>query len=754
MSECSICIKAFTDKVRKEIKCIKCEYSCCKLCLQQYCLSKVFPQCMNCNQIFDDLYCLHIFGKTMTEKINKNKFESLFQQELSLIPETIKKIQKDKRKKEYEKIQNIIVEKTFQLTGVEHHYEKIENNFFTSLILSGELKECPERIKIKYSNEINQYTQQLKNQNLSQRTKEKLQKEIIVATYIINCSDDVPEQVKRHNKNRINVLQEELDKTKRQIQQIKDCITMNSLKLDSLKDEDFSFRPHLKCINSDCRGYLDLLYCCMLCNLKVCNHCHEELNSNHTCNPETVKTIKAIQKESRPCPSCGIRISKQSGCNQMFCINCNTAFNWVTGEIEKGRIHNPHYFEWRNRRGQIEEEKTNETIDINCFEINQLSRVFHNMIIEVKEHFKEYNLSTLSHCFQLLRLSIHLSDTYGITEEQQNPVTRFENLRRRYINKEWNEEQLKTNLYSHVRKYDERMKRYLLIDCFYNVVVDTCKSILMSFKNYKLQIDILEEKYKSICNFIEYFNKESLSISNFYNFSNFLYINTKSSKEEWKSCTDNTIIDDKTIEKAIAHLSIETWMTDIEKNWIEKGRYFKETYPPTVNRLIECNDFLEDCKINIKKYKQKKERIEFFRSFVTNFYKIHMYKNTNNHNYICTYDSPDRDRIKAPYIYFITLFDVSKIREYSNKKWLDIEETITYNNFEGKTLNLTIKEGLFLGIKWIKDCYLNTFFDYLTVCYMFSSSISDEVLNILSNIITRLKNSQDNKKLRFANLFF
>jgi hypothetical protein len=35
----------------------------------------------------------------------------------------------------------------------------------------------------------------------------------------------------------------------------------------------------------------------------------------------------------------------------MWCINCHTAFDWRSGEITTGRIHNPHFIEFKRKGG-------------------------------------------------------------------------------------------------------------------------------------------------------------------------------------------------------------------------------------------------------------------------------------------------------------------------------------------------------------------------------------------------------------------
>lgn len=109
------------------------------------------------------------------------------------------------------------------------------------------------------------------------------------------------------------------------------------------KNEKSKYIYKYRCPIDNCKGYLDEKNICLLCENNICMSCYSFKEKNgHICNQEKVETFKAIKKEAKPCPSCGEFISKISGCDQMFCIGCGTAFSWNTGEIERGVIHNPH----------------------------------------------------------------------------------------------------------------------------------------------------------------------------------------------------------------------------------------------------------------------------------------------------------------------------------------------------------------------------------------------------------------------------
>ena len=71
------------------------------------------------------------------------------------------------------------------------------------------------------------------------------------------------------------------------------------------------------------------------------------LLNQHHCNEEAKATASMIRQETKPCPKCGIRISKIDGCDQMWCTECHTTFSWNTGQMLLNTVvHNPHYYEY------------------------------------------------------------------------------------------------------------------------------------------------------------------------------------------------------------------------------------------------------------------------------------------------------------------------------------------------------------------------------------------------------------------------
>ena len=104
-----------------------------------------------------------------------------------------------------------------------------------------------------------------------------------------------------------NDIEKQIDEEKRRIREIENT--------DTTVSKQKFVRP---CPMTNCRGFLSTSYKCGTCNVWVCPDCKEIKGFNkdtaHTCDPETIKSIKAIESETKPCPNCGVSIFKIDGC--------------------------------------------------------------------------------------------------------------------------------------------------------------------------------------------------------------------------------------------------------------------------------------------------------------------------------------------------------------------------------------------------------------------------------------------------------
>lgn len=140
-------------------------------------------------------------------------------------------------------------------------------------------------------------------------------------------------------------------------------------KMRELKDEYESISSNTtverkkfirKCPSNECHGFLSSSLKCALCENFACANCHEisgkttENREAHICNPQIVESVKFLEKDSKPCPTCASITFKIVGCDSMWCVECHTSWNWVSGKIETGIIHNPEYFDWlKKQHGSI-----------------------------------------------------------------------------------------------------------------------------------------------------------------------------------------------------------------------------------------------------------------------------------------------------------------------------------------------------------------------------------------------------------------
>ncbi len=250
-----------------------------------------------------------------------------------------------------------------------------------------------------------------------------------------------------------------------------------------------------KCPVDQCNGFLSTQWKCGLCETWVCPDCLEikgkEKNCEHTCNPDIVESAKLLKKETKPCPKCNALIFKISGCAQIWCTQCHTAFDFNTGKIEHV-IHNPHYYEYMNKVGNVPRQPG----DIPCGGLPYVNEI--NSVIDkyFKNIFKKTKESTISTGFvqtyfqNFLRILTHI-ERNELGNHRQDPTVANRELRVDYILKNIDEDSWKKELQVREKKYEKTG----LLESINNTIIMAGTDILQRF----LKITKIEEFIDLMC---------------------------------------------------------------------------------------------------------------------------------------------------------------------------------------------------------------------------------------------------------------
>jgi hypothetical protein len=259
-------------------------------------------------------------------------------------------------------------------------------------------------------------------------------------------------------------------------------------------------------------------YECNSCHQKYCSKCLCSISSqyNHICHPEDVKTWKELSTNSIPCPCCGAYIYKSSGCDQMFCTNCHNNFNYHTGKIINGYIHNPHRIEWLTDNTHYTNTDISEIEKYSSIKFNRLIQ-YHNILVTKYLNYTVIKRQSYNYLLIDLILSYY-NDIESYSLKTDFPMF--------YLIKKYN---LNKFIDKYVSTYKKSFK-YDVLSSIYSMIIELIYSNLLKIVNEsniyvtdnKLN-DKSNELYNNIINKLLEYNDLLIMCDKSYNIKDILY---------------------------------------------------------------------------------------------------------------------------------------------------------------------------------------------------------------------------------------
>ena len=506
-NDCGVCM----EECKENLTCGACNTTYCIKCSQTYLLSVSEAHCMGCKKIWDERFLRDHFPKAWMNKNYKNKIKNvLFEKELSYIPASMTlagRVNTHKRD----------LAKYYEYMANDHRFDEQINKLKKELALLGLGNAIENKEKIK------EITTEIKNLT-TKKTK-------IPKVSLPNKISLDPNAVERFRRDgtryytTVHITEEE--------KQIKNT--------------------SVKCSTDSCLGYLDSNSHCNACNKDICKKCNQEKVKEHKCKKEDIETVEYLQKNTKGCPKCGIRTSKVDGCDQMWCVDCKTAWNWSTGDIVTGHIHNPEYFRYMRERGLQIPQNPNQHHNYNNRNYGCVDREIFDMRFNLlfRERgvrnvgLENFNIGkyTVAHlhtfCDNLFR---HLDNfrlqngrknetrgiglqELGIYYREVHEFDTYKVKRISYIMKNITEEEFKSSIIKGHREMEYKNMIYLLCETLTMVIEDTLRKIqeylvkTVMPENRTLSGEYFsKEVFDELLNYMDYFNNESKKISELFGY--------------------------------------------------------------------------------------------------------------------------------------------------------------------------------------------------------------------------------------------
>jgi hypothetical protein len=312
--DCGVCMNTYTPIIRKKAVCRYCKADTCSKCIERYLLERhEDAHCLHCRVNYNDSALQEICTKTYIQHVYfKHRQEVLINRERANLP-GLQDVAIDERRKRgnEEKIAEIKKEITALETQrdiIMTEYNKLYTEYYSKLAAKQDYSAIRKQL----------------DDILVQSDK--------IRTQITNKRDDI---------NRIR------------------WPAVYGLPANGgthAKPEEEKKKFIRRCTRDGCQGFLSTAWKCGICEYYSCSKCFvtktKKHDDPHECKKEDIETAEMIKADCKPCPNCGEFIQKSSGCSQMWCISCQTPWDWGTGKVVTGGIiHNPHYYEWMKRNG-------------------------------------------------------------------------------------------------------------------------------------------------------------------------------------------------------------------------------------------------------------------------------------------------------------------------------------------------------------------------------------------------------------------